>query len=149
MGGSAAARLAGFTRCRSGTRWQWDGVDIRLLHPQDEATGGNDGSCVLRIDTRAGSLLLTGDIEAAGERTLLREDALRPADVLVVAHHGSDSSSTWPLLRAVAPCLAIVPAGAGNRWGFPAPAVRARFSAVGAALAVTGQDGAIAVHRRV
>ncbi len=146
MGGSAAARLAGFTRCRSGTRWQWDGVDIRLLHPQDEATGGNDGSCVLRIDTRAGSLLLTGDIEAAGERTLLREDALRPADVLVVAHHGSDSSSTWPLLRAVAPCLAIVPAGAGNRWGFPAPAVRARFSAVGAALAVTGQDGAIAVH---
>ncbi len=146
MGGTEAARLADFVRCRRGMHWRWDGVDIRLLHPQDEAASGNDGSCVLRVDTRAGSLLLTGDIEAAGERALLRQAALRPADVLVVAHHGSDSSSTWPLLRAVAPCLAIVPAGAGNRWGFPAPAVRTRLAAVGAGLAVTGQDGAIAVR---
>lgn len=146
MGGTPAARLAGFARCRSGMRWHWDGVDIRLLHPQDEAARSNDGSCVLRIDTRAGSLLLTGDIEAAGERVLLRQGTLRPADVLVVAHHGSDSSSTWPLLRAVAPCLAIVPAGAGNRWGFPAPPVRARLTAMGTELAVTGQDGAIAVQ---
>jgi len=69
------------TRCESGQRWTWDGVDFAVLHPpaQDYERPGlkpNALSCVLRItDAQGNSLLLSGDIEAEQERRLLREHA--------------------------------------------------------------------------
>ncbi len=55
--------------CRAGQRWQWDGVDFAMLHPDEgaAAAGGrpNSVSCVLRVSAAQGSALLTGDIERA------------------------------------------------------------------------------------
>ena len=53
--------------CRAGQRWRWDGVDFAVLWPR-EGTGyrGNNASCVIRVTSRNGSLLLTADIEAVG-----------------------------------------------------------------------------------
>jgi len=137
-------------RCEAGQRWHWDGVDFTVLHPppslyDDARTRTNDLSCVLRIATGATRVLLAGDIEARSEALLLRgrRDELA-ADVLVVPHHGSRTSSTVPFVAAVAPRVAIFTPGYRNRFGHPRPDVVARYVARGAATLRTDRDGAIA-----
>ncbi len=133
-------------RCRAGQSWEWDGVRFNFLHPP--ATGrraDNDGSCVLRIETAAAVALLTGDIEKAAETELVNRRAQIAADVVVVPHHGSSTSSTAAFVAAVSPRLAVVPAGFRNRWGLPDAAVVARWRAAGARVLTTGEVGGVAV----
>lgn len=136
------------SHCRQGQRWSWDGVEFQMLHP-GAGTGlaGNNASCVLRVEAAGGSgLLLTGDIESAAERKLLRNHAdVLPADVLVVPHHGSKTSSLQAFVRAVAPNIAVFPAGHLNRFRFPDRHVVARYAAAGASLYQTGKSGAIGI----
>jgi competence protein ComEC len=139
--------------CTRGERWEWDGVRFTILHPPPRlAPLGNETSCVLKIDARAGSVLLTGDIEARGEDALLhaaKGEAARSAelasDVVVAPHHGSGTSSSPAFVAATRPRYVLVSAGYANRWGFPKPAVRARWSESGAAVAVTADEGALTV----
>jgi competence protein ComEC len=48
-------------------------------------------------------------------------------------------------VAATQPRYALVSAGYANRWGFPKPAVRARWAESGAAVAVTADGGALSV----
>ena len=140
------------TRCEAGQRWQWDGVDFEVLHPQAQDHGvvrkTNALSCVLRLRDQAGrSLLLTGDIEAAQEQALV--DRLGPAlasSVLLVPHHGSRTSSTAAFLAAVAPQVAVVQAGYRSRYGHPAPDVMARYQRQGIEVVRTDRCGAWLWH---
>ena len=139
--------LPGGEICRTGQAWIWDEVRFEILHP--DATfhyRGNDSSCVLKITTLAGSVLLTGDVERAGERALMADAALLPSDVVVAPHHGSATSSSLPLVTAVAPDYAVVSAGHLNHWGFPKPQVVERWRQVGAMMLTTGDSGAISVE---
>jgi competence protein ComEC len=136
-------------RCRRGQQWEWDGVVFRVLHPE-RAPGrpGNNTSCVLKIDTRNGQgILLTGDIEREAETVLLREqaDALA-ADVLVVPHHGSNTSSSPEFVAQVEPEVAVFPAGYLNRYRFPKQAVVERYESSGTDWYQTGLAGAITVR---
>ncbi|MGE5168867.1 MAG: DNA internalization-related competence protein ComEC/Rec2 [Rudaea sp.] len=146
----SAARAGSTTRCMAGAHWEWDGVAFEIVHPMPAAYAeplrkSNDLSCVLRVDTTAGSALLTGDIEAAAEAELLaRRERIR-ADVLVVPHHGSRTSSLPAFIEAVAPRIAIVAAGYRNRFGHPRREIMARYARVGAARPRTDRDGAITV----
>ncbi|MBK9572904.1 MAG: DNA internalization-related competence protein ComEC/Rec2 [Rhodoferax sp.] len=120
------------TRCVAGQRWQWDGVDFELLHPLagDYALAhkSNAISCVLRISNPRQSALLVGDIEAEQEASLVQRGAPLKADVLLVPHHGSTSSSSAGFIDAVAPRIAVVQAGYRNRFGHPVPSVLARYA---------------------
>lgn len=130
--------------CARGSEWHWDGVRFRFLHPdRDGAWLGNDGSCVLRIDAPGGSILLPGDIEEPAERALVQRNADLAADVVVAPHHGSASSSTPALVRAVAPEWVLYPVGYRNRWDFPSDEVMARWRPAG--LARTDCGGALHV----
>jgi competence protein ComEC len=121
-------------RCETGQRWLWDGVQFEVLHPGPEASPRwrpNATSCVLRVQAASGrSALLTGDIEAMQELAMVGRfgTALR-SDVLLVPHHGSQTSSTAPFLDAVQPEVAVVQSGYRNRFGHPAPDVLARLRA--------------------
>jgi len=135
--------------CIAGQRWHWDGVDFTMLHPtraeyDDSQAKTNDRSCVVRVDSPHGSALLTGDIEARSEAELLRTagTALR-ADVLVVPHHGSRTSSTPPFIRAVAPRIAVFACGYQNRFGHPRPDIVSRYAAVSARMIRTDVAGAV------
>jgi competence protein ComEC len=137
--------------CIAGLRWAWDGVAFEILHPDrpayaDVARKSNDLSCVLRVVSQGGTVLLTGDIEAASEIELLARDAsaLR-ADVLVVPHHGSRTSSTPAFIAAVSPRSAVVAAGYRNRFGHPREGILARYVAAGAERPRTDLQGAITV----
>ena len=118
-------------RCASGQRWRWDGVDFEILHPQpgdyEFRQKPNAMSCVLRISNGDQTALLVGDLEAAQEQRLVSEKAPLKADVLLVPHHGSKTSSTPQFLDAVKPRIALVQAGYRNRFQHPVPEVMARY----------------------
>ncbi len=135
--------------CHAGQRWTWNEVRFTVLHPTtteyaDIQAKTNDRSCVLRVDSAQGSALLTGDVEAISEMRLVKRetDGLR-ADVLLVPHHGSRTSSIPAFVRAVAPTYAVVTSGYRNRFGHPRAEIVARYRAVGAKVLRTDLDGAI------
>jgi competence protein ComEC len=106
---------------------------FQVLHPTDAdvatATKPNAVSCVLRIDNGRQAALLVGDIEQPQEAALLARGAPLGAQVLLVPHHGSKTSSSLAFLDAVHPHWALVQAGYRNRFGHPAPEVLARYLA--------------------
>lgn len=136
-------------RCVAGQQWTWNDVRFSMLHPPPSEYGNvhgktNDRSCVVRIDSAFGSALLTGDIEARSEAQLVatQHDALR-ADVLVVPHHGSRTSSTRAFVRAVSPSIAVVACGYRNRFGHPRADIVARYTNHGIAVVRTDLLGAV------
>jgi competence protein ComEC len=149
-------------RCVAGQRWQWDGVEFEILHPwagdYDVPNRSNAMSCVLRISNGARTALLVGDIEQAQESRLVRTfapdrlgsdaaparagEALK-ADVLLVPHHGSKTSSSPAFLDAVQPSIALVQAGYRNRFGHPAQLVLERYRMRGVAVIDSPHCGAV------
>jgi competence protein ComEC len=138
--------------CSAGQRWDWDGVRFELLHPTAasyaiDAVKANDRSCVLKLSTAQGTVLLTGDIEARSEEELLERagNELR-ADVLVVPHHSSRTSSTEAFISAVQPRWVVFPVGYRNRFAHPSEAVVERYRASGAHMLRTDSAGAVLVR---
>jgi competence protein ComEC len=137
-------------RCEAGQHWQWDGVMFEVLHPQansySEKRKENDRSCVLRVAVGQHVLLLTADIESKSERELLAlgADKLR-ANVLIVPHHGSRTSSTPEFVAAVQPEVAIFTVGYRNRFKHPKPEVVARYQALNTHLLQSDAAGAIEI----
>jgi len=135
------------TACRSGQRWMRDGIEFRVLHPPHVSNfEGNDRSCVVLIEAGRYRILLSGDIERPAEYRLVRERLLPPADVVLVPHHGSRTSSSMPFVQALSPSVAIVSAAFGNHWGFPKEDIVARWEAVGAEVLNTATSGAIGLR---
>ena len=134
-------------RCADGQSWIWDGVRFEVLHPLETDHDGGDRpntvSCVLRVQGAGGSALLTGDIEAAQEAALLQRHGQQlGADMLLVPHHGSRTSSTPPFVDAVQPRVAVVQAAYRSRFGHPAPAVQARYAERGITFVRSDAGGA-------
>ena len=137
-------------RCEAGQQWDWDGVRFTMLQPTAAhytmpRLKPNDLSCVVRIDSAHGSVLLTGDLEARGEQELVRDNAAAlKSDVLVVPHHGSKTSSTPAFIAAAAPAVAVYTPGYRNRFGHPRPEIVARYDDAGITSFRTDYDGALA-----
>jgi len=141
--------------CAQGEQWEWDGVQFEVLHPPPWYAGPNRNaqSCVLRIsaapDKRGGMAavaLLTGDIEKAQELALVRAaqegDVELTANMLLVPHHGSKTSSSAVFLDAVRPSVAVIQAGYRNRFGHPAAPVWQRYIQRGISVVQTPACGA-------
>ncbi|WP_438861024.1 DNA internalization-related competence protein ComEC/Rec2 [Achromobacter animicus] len=134
-------------RCERGGRWEADGVVFTFLHPgPSERTGKADDrnadSCVLRVDGKEHSLLLTGDVGVAQERALV-EQGLANADVVLAPHHGSSSSSSRELVAAAQAKHVIAQAGHLNRFKHPARAVELRWMRAGGRFWRSDKDGAV------
>ena len=136
--------------CSRGQRWHWDGVDFEFLHPardQHDANGRrNNHSCVLRVSNAAGAALLTGDIEYDVEAQLVASSPEKlGAEVMLVPHHGSKTSSSVAFINSVSPTIALLPAGYRNRYRLPAAEIVERYRAAGAQLLISGQEGALSL----
>lgn len=137
-GGGAAAREG----CRRADAWRWDGVDFRILHPPADFTGtDNDHSCAILVSGRGGRALLLADPEAAAEAQLATREVA--ADLVLLPHHGSRTSSGAPLVSAVGARYGIASAGFGNRWGMPDAGVVARWRGAGTTVLSTAAEGAV------
>lgn len=129
------------------------GVTLEILAPRyegatlataDPVRSVNDNSIVIAIEYRGRRIVLAGDVEHEGEDALLANDLPR-ADVVKVPHHGSPTSSSAALVAALHPALAVISCGRANSFGFPSPAVVARWTAAGARVARTDREGTIVV----
>ena len=136
-------------RCFSGQAWMWDGVLFEMLHPSiesyDDATiKDNHRSCVLKVTSKSGSILLAGDIEKADELDLLRGNAEKlKSDVMIVPHHGSKTSSTLDFIQTVSPSISIFTNGYLNRYKHPNTQVLERYKTAGGHLYRSDYNGAI------
>ena len=120
------------TPCLAGEHWRWDEVDFDILYPSAvefaNVSTDNNRSCVLQITTAHQRLLLTGDIEAPAETVLVdRYGQKLHSGLLVLPHHGSNTSSTPEFLDSVRPEVVLIPAGWHNRFHLPADRVLARL----------------------
>ena len=129
-------------------------VRIEILWPRDpllQSEGGevsdNDNGLVARLVVGDVTILLTGDIEAPAEHALVDIEASRlRAQILQVPHHGSQTSTTPALLKAVQPAVAVISVGAGNPYGHPHREVVKRLRAAGIDLYRTDVDGTIIIE---
>jgi competence protein ComEC len=141
-----------------GARWQTaepglrlalsDGVTLEVLHPPvDQGAGwsSNDRSVVVRLSYGDVHMLLTGDLEQAGEAALLASGKLIDSQVLKVSHHGAAAGTSEALLDAVSPALAVISVGSANRYGHPAPATLRRLEERGVSVWRTDDAGAVEV----
>lgn len=145
--------------CHAGQQWHWDGVTFSFLAPvsggqvvagsRTKSVRRNNHSCVLKVESHTGSILFTGDIEKPVETQLLsmHAEALK-ADVLIVPHHGSKTSSSADFIEAVDPELAIISAGYRNRYRLPAASVVHRYRRRHSDVLVTGHTGALLLNFR-
>jgi competence protein ComEC len=148
LSGEPARVGLGMQHCHAGQRWNWDGVNFRIVNPASaEAHGAsdNDDSCVLLVSGRAGRALLTGDISSRIEPKVARVVGRGPPLVLLVPHHGSNSSSSASFIAALHPRLAVDSAGWLNRYHHPAAAVVDRYRAAGVPFFNTARSGAVQV----
>lgn len=107
-----------------GETYDLGGATVTVLGPVKEDYGDpNDMSIVVLVQFGDDRFIFTGDMENidGAETDLVEywgEEALR-ADVLKVGHHGSDTSTSYRFLRAVAPGYAVISVGQGNSYGHP------------------------------
>lgn len=127
------------------------GIRVDILWPREPflLDGGepdtNDNSTVIQLTMGNVRFLITGDIEQTAEAMIVEamvNDALQ-SDVLVVAHHGSNSSSTAQFLDAVSPSVAVIPVGLDNQYGHPHDEVMQRLRFRGITIHRTDLDGTV------
>lgn len=115
----AAEKGSGLTVPPAGSTYALGSATVKILG----LNGGedtNDTSIILKITYGETSFLFTGDAEYEGEHAVLDSGADLSATVLKVGHHGSDTSTCYPFLRAVMPQYAVISVGAGNSYGHSA-----------------------------
>ncbi len=160
-------------KCFKGQHWQWDKVRFEVLYPDIESYArenikDNNRSCVLKVTSQFGSILLTGDIEKEAENTLLNDDIKSDAleaniheasgdekfsraetqlksDVLIAPHHGSKTSSTPEFIDAVAAKHIIFTTGYLNRFKHPNHMILNRYVESGGLIYRSDEQGAVII----
>lgn len=127
----------------AGETFALGGAQVQILGPLHRAEDSNDNSIVLKVSFGATSFLFTGDAERAEEQDLLNAGVNLQSTVLKVGHHGSDTSTSYPFLRAVAPQYVVISVGAGNSYGHPTEAVLSRLRDAGVTTFRTDMQGEI------
>ncbi len=146
----------------AGDRWSGRkaAAEFLCLHPEAAGEGGldvNEASLCLyvRLLSKEGklSVLLTGDVEGAGEELLtesLKAYEIEKIDVWKVAHHGSRNATGEAFLRQIRgkwqnPLIAVISCGRKNRYGHPHEETIDRIEAAGVEWYCTKENGAVTV----
>lgn len=129
--------------CVQGRSFFWQKLHFKMLWPKDIVSKENDDSCVLLISDGKRSVLLTGDISKKVETALLQQYPKLSADILIVPHHGSKTSSSDLFITTLKPSVAVVSAGYLNRWHMPVAEVVRRYQQHSIELLSTAESGQI------
>lgn len=116
---------------------------IDVLHPPPgpPADDPNDRTIVATATAYGRVALLTAD----GESNVLRTLELPDIDVLKVSHHGSVDPGLPEVLERARPEVAVIPVGAHNTYGHPAPSTLAALRRV-PRVRRTDRDGTVRVE---
>ena len=123
-------------------------VYIEILSPQRgnvlDEEDENKNSLVLRLNVKGSSVLMTGDIDENGEKTLI-SDADVKCDILKVAHHGSRYSSCEKFIDAASPETAVIQVGR-NTYGHPSEEVIKRLEEHKITVLRNDKQGAVGIR---
>lgn len=118
---------------------------ILVLHPGTHfSKERNDNSVVVRVEYQGYSFLITGDIGKEVEREITKKyKNFVDVDVLVVAHHGSKTSSDYEFVKQASPLYAVISVGKNNRYGHPHRDVLAVYEKLKIPIVRTDESGSI------
>lgn len=122
-----------------------DSCRLNVIYPARAASGENEDSAVIELDSCGTKILFTGDIGLETESLLTDSGILSDIDILKVAHHGSRFSTGSDFLSAVKPENAVISVATRNPYGHPAPAALARLDEAGCRIFKTSISGAVIV----
>lgn len=133
--------------CTYPKSWQWDGVVFEIISPYTiQPYLGNNSSCVIKVSSQHGSVLLTGDIEEPIEYRLVKNfPEMIQVDVLLIPHHGSRTSSSQDFIKKVNPKIAINSSGYANQFNHPHPIVKQLYLDEGVKFYDTQQQGMLSL----
>lgn len=113
---------------KAGVSLDWEpDAKVQMIAPVREYNDDNDMSAVIKLTFGEISFLFTGDAESKSEHDMINSKADLKSDVLLVAHHGSKSSTTEAFLDAVQPSYGVIQVGENN-YGHPAPEILERLN---------------------
>lgn len=139
-------KMLAATACVRGEHFYWQGIEFKALWPPKLVNRAyNNHSCVLLLNDGFNKILFTGDLESWAEYLLLSYQDNLDSAILILPHHGSNSSTTNALLKAVGPKLVLNSAARISRWHLPSKKVRARLNKISATLVNTGTVGQISL----
>lgn len=120
-----------------------------IMGTGQSTTTPNADSCVLFVEAHGTTILFPGDIPARAELQLIASGSLpEQIDILVAAHHGSDTSSSQTFIDRVDPKHTVFTTKQANRFNHPSPRVLGRYQESGGALWDTGRHGAVSFRKR-
>ena len=105
-------------KVQAGDMIKIDGINFEILYPKldSKETNENNLSLLIRANINGVKILFTGDLEEDVEKQI---DFDISADILKVAHHGSNTSSTNEFLEKVKPKISIISVSENNLYGHP------------------------------
>ena len=129
-------------------------VTFYCLHPYmgGQVSGKNENSLVLYLDFKEFQGLFTGDVEGTEEKKLMvalgeywEEEKVEQIEVLKVAHHGSNFSTTEEFLQIVRPLVSVISCSSTNTYGHPHPQLMERLEETETKIYKTLESGAITI----
>jgi len=95
-------------------------LSVEILAPTNESYEElNDYSVVVKLTYDRVAFLFTGDAETSSENAMLVQGTDLQADLIKIAHHGSDTSTSRQFLARVNPKFAVISVGVDNRYAHP------------------------------
>ena len=123
-------------------------VSVEVLSPDRgnplDEKDENKNSLVLRVNVKGSGVLMTGDIDEKGEKTLIADTDIK-TDILKVAHHGSRYSSCEKFIAVAAPKIAVIQVGK-NTYGHPSEEVIKRLEEHKITVLRNDEQGAVGIR---
>ena len=136
---------AEYSGCQYPLQWHWNQVKFEVYSPLELIPYlANNSSCVVKVSSEYGSILLTGDIEEPVEYRLVNKFPEQiESNVLLVPHHGSKTSSSMSFIKKVNPKIAINSSGFMNQFNHPHPKIKQQYLSEGIKFYDTQVNGMI------
>jgi beta-lactamase superfamily II metal-dependent hydrolase len=131
------------TEAKVGESFLLGDAKVEILGPVKDFDDNNNQSVVCKVTFGNKKFLFMGDAETEAETALVESGADLSADVLKVAHHGSETGTKATFLNRVNPRYALITCGEGNSYGHPHDGCLLRLRKVGAAIYRCDVNGTI------
>ena len=119
-----------------------------VQHPFEAGTGENEDSIALLVNVGRKHLMMTGDLDQAGEERIIQNNQCRQVELLKLGHHGSKTSTAPSFVHALKPQIGVVSAGVNNRSGHPNKETLATTKKAEMTVFNTAENGMLRYHWR-
>lgn len=120
-------------------------LEITGVHPFYDfpALERNNTSIVLNLNYKKFNMLLCADMEGDAMNQIMRDNNLLDIDVLQVAHHGSQYTTSEEFLEIIKPEISLISCGENNSYKHPHEELLKRLEKTGSKIFVTIKTGQI------